>query len=121
MTTLPLPNKRLHSGEWTGTECKAPRSSDFFSSLKAERTAPITYRTGDQAKAAVFNDIKRFYNPRWWRFTLGYLSRMKFERQATEIRMVSIKPAAARIANLDRQSTQKHNWGALFGERANIK
>jgi len=55
----------------------------FFSSLKTERTARTTYRTRDQAKADVFDDIERFYNPRRRHSTLGYLSPMEFERQAT--------------------------------------
>ena len=54
----------------------------FFPSLKTERTARITYRTRDQAKADVFDHIERFYNPRRRHSTLGYLSPMEFERQA---------------------------------------
>ena len=55
---------------------------NFFSSLKTERTANKTYRTRDQAKAEVFDDIERFYNPRRRHSTLGYLSPMEFEMQA---------------------------------------
>jgi hypothetical protein len=33
----------------------------FFSSLKTERTARKVYWTGDQARADVFDYIKRFY------------------------------------------------------------
>ena len=54
----------------------------FFSSLKTERTANKTHRTRDQAKADVFDDIERFYNPRRRHSTLGYLSPMEFGRQA---------------------------------------
>ena len=54
----------------------------FFSSLKTERTAAKTYRTRDQAKADVFDDIERFYNPTRRHSTWGYLSPMEFERQA---------------------------------------
>ena len=55
---------------------------NFFSSLKTERTANKTYRTREQAKANVFDDIERFYNPRRRHSTLGYLSPMEFGRQA---------------------------------------
>jgi putative transposase len=43
----------------------------FFSSLKSERTARKTYRTRDEAKADVFDYIKRFYNPKLRHSTLG--------------------------------------------------
>jgi hypothetical protein len=35
----------------------------FFSSLKTERVRRKVYRTRDQARADVFDDIERFYNP----------------------------------------------------------
>ena len=54
----------------------------FFSSLKTERIARKTYRTRNQAKAEVFDYIKRFYNTTRRQSTLGYLSPMDFERQA---------------------------------------
>jgi putative transposase len=54
----------------------------FFSSLKTERIARKTYRTRNQAKAAVFDYIARFYNPTRRHSTLGYLSPIGFERQA---------------------------------------
>ena len=55
----------------------------FFSSLKTERTARRTYRTRDQARADVFDYVERFYNPRRRHSTLGYLSPVEFEMQAT--------------------------------------
>ena len=76
-----------------GLACSMSRSGNcwdnaamesFFSSLKTERTARTTYRTRDQAKADVFDYIERFYNPRRRHSTLGYLSPIEFERQATE-------------------------------------
>ncbi len=54
----------------------------FFSSLKTERTASKMHRTRDQAKAEVFDDIERFYNPARRHSTWGYLSPMEFEGQA---------------------------------------
>ncbi len=54
----------------------------FFSSLKNERTARKTYRTHDDARADVFDNIERFYNPRRRHSKLGYLSPMEFEAKA---------------------------------------
>ena len=54
----------------------------FFSSLKTERTARKTYRSRNEAKADVFDYIERFYNPKRRHSTIGYMSPMKFERQA---------------------------------------
>jgi putative transposase len=55
----------------------------FFSSLKTERTARRTYRTRDKARTDVFDYIERFYNPRRRHSTIGYLSPVEFEKQAT--------------------------------------
>ena len=80
-----------------GVTCSMSRSGNvwdnaamesFFSSLKTERIARKAYRTRDQAQAQaqaradVFDTIERFYNPRRRRSTIGYLSPMKFERNA---------------------------------------
>ena len=54
----------------------------FFSSLKTERMAAKTYRTRDQARADVFDYIKRFYNPRRRQSELGYVSPMECEAKA---------------------------------------
>jgi len=54
----------------------------FFSSLKTERTARKLYRSRDEAKADVFDNIERFYNPKRRHSTIGYMSPMEFERQA---------------------------------------
>ena len=54
----------------------------FFSSLKVERVARKTDRTRDQARADVFEDIEKFYNPRRRHSTIGYLSPMEFEQKA---------------------------------------
>lgn len=66
----------------------------FFSSLKTDRTARTVYKTRDDARADVFDNIERFYNPRRWHLTLGYLSHVAFE----ELPMLALpgvrKPAA---------------------------
>ncbi|KQT57693.1 transposase [Methylobacterium sp. Leaf456] len=54
----------------------------FFSSLKTERTARRTYRTRDEARADVFDDIERFSNPARRHSTLGRLSLVAFETRA---------------------------------------
>jgi putative transposase len=74
-----------------GVVCSMSRSGNvwdnaamesFFSSLKTERTACKMYRIRDQARADVFDDIKRFSNPRRRHSSIGYLSPMAFERIA---------------------------------------
>jgi len=52
----------------------------FFSTLKTERTARQHYATRDAARADVFDDIERFYNPIRRHSTLGYVSPMQFEQ-----------------------------------------
>ena len=56
----------------------------FFSSLKTERIGRKVYRTRDAARADVFDDIERFYNPRRRHSKLGYLSPMAFEERAMQ-------------------------------------
>jgi len=74
-----------------GVTCSMSRSGNcwdnaamesFFSSLKTERTARKTYRTRDDARADVFDYIERFYNPKRWHSTIGYMSPMDFEMKA---------------------------------------
>jgi len=74
-----------------GVTCSMSRSGNvwdhavmesFFSSLKTERVACQVYRTRDQARADVFDDVERFYNPRRRHATIGDLSPMEFERIA---------------------------------------
>ena len=75
-----------------GVTCSMSRSGNvwdnaamesFFSSLKTERIGSKTYRTRDQARADVFDYIERFYNARRRHSTLGYLSPIEFEKQAS--------------------------------------
>jgi putative transposase len=74
------------SASWTQFACQMGNGWDnaamesFFSSLKTERTARKTYRSGDEAKADVFDYIERFYNPKRRHSTIGYMSPMEFER-----------------------------------------
>ena len=56
----------------------------FFSSLKTERTARKVYRTRDAARADVFDDMERLYNPRRRHSKLSYLSPMAFEDGAMQ-------------------------------------
>lgn len=74
-----------------GITCSMSRSGNvwdnaamesFFSSLKTERTMRKVYRTRDAARADVFDYIERFYNPRRWHSTPGYLSPVEFEERA---------------------------------------
>jgi putative transposase len=53
----------------------------FFSSLKTERTARKIYRTRNEAKADVIDDIEWFYNTTGVISTIGYLSPVEFERK----------------------------------------
>jgi putative transposase len=66
----------------SGTAPNNAAMESFFSSLKTERTARKTYRTGEDAKADVFDYIERFYNAKRRHSTIGYTSPMEFERQA---------------------------------------
>ena len=55
----------------------------FFSSLTTEPTARKACRTRNAARADVLDYIERFYDPTRRHSTLGYLSPVEFERQAT--------------------------------------
>jgi putative transposase len=73
-----------------GVACSMSRSGNvwdnaamesFFSSLKTERIGRKVYRSRDEARADVFDYIKRFYNPIRRHSTIGYLSPVEFERK----------------------------------------
>lgn len=75
-----------------GVTCSMSRSGNcwdnaamesFFSSLKTERIGKKLYRSRAQAKADVFDYIECFYNPIRRHSTLGYLSPIDFEREAS--------------------------------------
>lgn len=74
-----------------GITCSMSRSGNvwdnaavesFFSTLKSERSARKIYRTRDQPRADVFDDIERFCNPRRRHSTLDYMSPMAGEKRA---------------------------------------
>jgi putative transposase len=54
----------------------------LFSSLQTERTARKLYETRHEARADVFDYIKRFYNPKRRHSTTGCMSPMEFEQKA---------------------------------------
>jgi hypothetical protein len=56
----------------------------FHASLKKERIYRQSWPTRAQARAAVFEYIEGWYNPRRRHSTLGYLSPTEFERHHTE-------------------------------------
>ena len=55
----------------------------FFSTLKTERVNRKVYRTRSEARADVFDYVERFYNPRRRHSTIGYVSPVEFEQNAT--------------------------------------
>ncbi len=84
------PFQRLLANQ--GLACSMSRSGNvwdnaamesFFSSLKIERTASKMYRTRDQAKADVFDDIERFYNLTRRLSTRGYRRPFTLSRVST--------------------------------------
>ncbi len=75
-----------------GITCSMSRSGNvwnnaamesFFSSIKTEQVNRKVYKSRDDARADVFDYIERFYNPERRHSTLGYLSPVEFEENAT--------------------------------------
>lgn len=73
-----------------GVTCSMSRSGNvwdnsviesFFSTLKTERVARMSYATRDAARADIFDYIERFYNPIRRHSTLGNLSPVAFEQE----------------------------------------
>jgi len=57
----------------------------FFATLKTELlSAKPVYRTRQEARTAIFEYVEGFYNRTRRHSTLGYLSPVEFERQATQ-------------------------------------
>ena len=59
-------------------------AESFFSTLKHELVHHQTYHTRDEACREIFAFIEGFYNRQRLHQSLGYLSRMQFERRVTE-------------------------------------
>ena len=55
-------------------------AESFFSTLKTECTAAMTFRSRDDARQIVFEYVAGFYNPARRHSTIGYMSPMEFER-----------------------------------------
>jgi putative transposase len=75
-----------------GITCSMSRQGDvwdnsamesFFSTLKIERVNRKVYRTRDEARVDVFDYVERFYNPRRRHSTIGYVSPVESEQNAT--------------------------------------
>lgn len=64
-----------------GSSDRISMPSNFFLSLKTERTACKVYKTMDHAKADGFDYTERSYNPKCSHSTLGYLSPMELENK----------------------------------------
>jgi putative transposase len=60
-------------------------SETFHATLKKERIYRQSWPTRAEARAAVFEYIEGWYNPRRRHSTLGYLSPAEFERRHTEL------------------------------------
>jgi len=54
-------------------------AESFFSTLKTECTAAMTFPSREAARRAVFDYVAGFYNPTRRHSTIGYLSPMEFE------------------------------------------
>lgn len=75
MTANPFDGIAVEAANRSGNVWDNAAMERFFSSLKTDCTACKTHRSGDEAKADVFDCTERFS-------TIGYTSPMEFERQA---------------------------------------
>jgi transposase InsO family protein len=57
----------------------------FFANLKNELTWHRTFRTRDEARAAIFDYIEVFYNRQRLHQTLGYVSPMRYENERATV------------------------------------
>jgi hypothetical protein len=70
----------------------------FHASLKKERIYRRSWPTRAEARAAVFDYIEGWYNPRRRHSTLGYLSPAEFERHHAELTISRIPAVDVTIA-----------------------
>jgi putative transposase len=66
-------------------------SETFHASIKKERIYRRSWPTHAEARAAIFEYIEGWYNPRRRHSTLGYLSPIEFERHHTELVQVALE------------------------------
>jgi putative transposase len=67
---------------WSGNVWDNATMESFFSSLKTERTTRDVYRTTNDARTDMIDDMERFYTPRRLYSTLGNMSPVEFEEKA---------------------------------------
>jgi hypothetical protein len=70
----------------------------FHASIKKERIYRRSWPTRTEARAAVFEYIEGWYNPRRRHSTLGYLSPAEFERHHAQLAATHVSPAGVAIA-----------------------
>jgi hypothetical protein len=81
----------------------------FHASIKKERIYRRSWPTRAEARAAVFEYIEAWYNPRRRHSTLGYLSPVEFERHHAELNLsrdsaIAVAVAVASAGNASRPS-----------------
>jgi len=59
-------------------------AESFFATLKTELVCQSHWQTRREARGAILENIELFYNRRRLHSSLGYLSRVDFERQAQQ-------------------------------------
>jgi putative transposase len=71
----------------------------FHASIKKERIYRRSWPTRAEARAAVFEYIEGWYNPRRRHSTLGYLSPAEFERHDAQLTAGRVSTAGVTIAS----------------------
>lgn len=65
------------------------RVESFFATIECELIERRSFRSKAEAKAALFNYIEGWYNPRQRHYALGYHSPVEFERRI----VAEVRPA----------------------------